>query len=343
MNFPLWRGWLGLGYLAFGASAWAGSPYESFEVGVRSSVVAGAVPHGGNYVLLSAQLIDSTYRLIKPVDEAALMARLVQALGEHGFHEANSERKADLLLTMQYGRGWLPNPYLTDRAVTTATSDAPIPGTSSAYLMQSREIRSDGHLMDKLATGFEARAQKAAYEKLYIHVVAWEYPADGNAKARMLWQTTMVVDDPDHRDLNVVVGKMLAAGAPYFGQETKEPEVEVQTPVADAQVQVGTPEVVGAPPPPTAVPAPPPPVVAPAEEPKTSFNLPAGEALTSLQAFIQQSGERIIYPVEQVLHVQTKAVTGEFTARAALGLMLEGSGLVADLDQKTGVFVIHKR
>ncbi len=330
-----------LGWLALAAPLWGANAFEPFEVGVRSSVVAGASPQGRNYILLSAQQIDSTYRLIKPVDEAALMARLVQVLGEHGFREASAERKPELLLTVQYGRGWLPNPFLQDNAVTTATNDAPVVGTGSIYLMPSREIRSDSHLMDKMTPGFEAKAQKAAYEKLFIHVVAWEYPTDGKAKARMIWQTTMVADDPDHRDLNLMAGKMLGVGAPYFGHGTKQPEVEVQTPDARAQVYVGAPEVVGSevkPAAPVSAPTPEP----PADVPTTSFNVPAGDALVSLQVFIQQSGERIIYPVEQVLHVRTRGVTGELTARAALDKMLEDSGLVADLDQKTGVFVIHR-
>ena len=54
----------------------------------------------------------------------------------------------------------------------------------------------------------------------------------------------MVVDDPEHRDLNAIAEKMLAAGAPYFGRELKEEEVDVYKPLPEGRVNVGTPEVV---------------------------------------------------------------------------------------------------
>ena len=60
----------------------------------------------------------------------------------------------------------------------------------------------------------------------------------------MLWKTIMVVDDPDHRDLNAIAEKMLEAGAPYFDKEIREPEATIFKPLPDAHVNVGTPEVV---------------------------------------------------------------------------------------------------
>jgi hypothetical protein len=54
----------------------------------------------------------------------------------------------------------------------------------------------------------------------------------------------MVVDDPDHRDLNASMAKMLEAGAPYFDKEPKGPEVDIYKPIPPGRVNVGTPEVV---------------------------------------------------------------------------------------------------
>ena len=101
-------------------------------------------------------------------------------------------------------------------------------------------------LVDEKSPGYEAKLQKASYEKLYLRVIAWEYPRQPKAKAKMLWKTTMVVDDPDHRDLNAIAQKMFEAGAPYFDREIRDPEVEVYQPLPDGRVNVGTPEVVPA-------------------------------------------------------------------------------------------------
>jgi len=79
-----------------------------------------------------------------------------------------------------------------------------------------------------------------------------------------------------------------------------------------------------------------------AEATKKSFDLPAGDAATTLKAFTQQSGEQIVYPVEQMRGVKTNAVTGELSARAALDLMLKDTGLVAVQDEKTGALAVRR-
>ena len=58
----------------------------------------------------------------------------------------------------------------------------------------------------------------------------------------------MIVDDPDHRDLNAIAAEMLAAGAPYFDKEIKEEEVDIYKPLPEGRVNVGAPEVVEPPP-----------------------------------------------------------------------------------------------
>jgi hypothetical protein len=60
----------------------------------------------------------------------------------------------------------------------------------------------------------------------------------------MLWKTIIVADDPDHRDLNVIAGQMLKAGAPYFDRDLKKPEIDIYQNMPAGKVNVGTPEVV---------------------------------------------------------------------------------------------------
>jgi iron complex outermembrane receptor protein len=79
-----------------------------------------------------------------------------------------------------------------------------------------------------------------------------------------------------------------------------------------------------------------------AEAPTKTYNLPAADAVKTLKAFSEQSGEQIVYPVEQVRGVQTNAVTGELSARAALDRMLDGTGLVVVQDEKTGALAVRK-
>ena len=55
--------------------------------------------------------------------------------------------------------------------------------------------------------------------------------------------TTMIVDDPDHRDLNEVAAEMLAAGAPHFDTQIEEEELDVNM-TREGRVNVGLPEVV---------------------------------------------------------------------------------------------------
>jgi len=78
------------------------------------------------------------------------------------------------------------------------------------------------------------------------------------------------------------------------------------------------------------------------ETPKKNYNLPAADAVASLKDFSEQSGEQIVYPVEQVRGVKTNAVRGEFTARAALDRMLDHTGLTAVQDEKTGALSVKR-
>src|SRR5688572_24995362 len=70
-----------------------------------------------------------------------------------------------------------------------------------------------------------------------------------------------------------------------------------------------------------------------ADDARRAYNLPAGDAIQTLKRFAQQAGREIVYPVDQVRGVQTKAVRGEFTALEAITRMLEGTTLGATEDQ----------
>ncbi|MBI2496878.1 MAG: hypothetical protein HYV75_02765, partial [Opitutae bacterium] len=79
-----------------------------------------------------------------------------------------------------------------------------------------------------------------------------------------------------------------------------------------------------------------------AEAAKKNFNLPAGDAAKTLKAFTQQSGEQIVYPVEQVRGVKTNPVAGELDARTALDRMLRDTGLTVVQDGKTGALAVRR-
>ncbi len=75
---------------------------------------------------------------------------------------------------------------------------------------------------------------------------------------------------------------------------------------------------------------------------KQNYDLPAGDAAKTLKLFSEQSGEQIVYPVEEVRGVKTNTVRGEFTAREALDAMLAHSGLVAVQDEGNGALAVKK-
>ncbi len=80
-----------------------------------------------------------------------------------------------------------------------------------------------------------------------------------------------------------------------------------------------------------------------AEEPKKNFNVPAGAAGQTLKQFASQAEREILFAPEVVAAVQTNAVHGELTPRAALDQMLADTGLVATQEPKTGAFAVRKK
>jgi len=258
---------------------------NQLEVDVRSNVVdtthlwskerpkmTGEGGHGKVYGVLTVDEVKSDRDLEKPVDEKYLANLLVQQLEANGFRQMAKGQRPDILLTVSYGRGELANPYIRDTgevggagsvpnagsghtAIPIGNSGAEIAASSGGFVSTNAPTQTitggmAQQLMDEKTPGFEAKLQKASFEKLYIRVTAWDYPnkqnyPDKRSTPRMLWKTIMVVDDPDNRDLNDVAAKMLEAGAPYFDKQPKDREVEVYKPLPNTRVNVGEPEVVG--------------------------------------------------------------------------------------------------
>jgi hypothetical protein len=87
--------------------------------------------------------------------------------------------------------------------------------------------------------------QAAQLEKLFIAVTAYQFPTTEKEKPRKLWKTLVLVDDPDNRDLNKVIGAMLDAAAGHYDSETKDGEVTIRAPIPEGTVVIGPMEVLG--------------------------------------------------------------------------------------------------
>ena len=238
---------------------------NQLEVDVRPTVVDKAAIYahatktpdeGGHsriYGILSVQEVKAADRLVRKVDENAIMELLSAELNKNGFQLYVPGTKPEIILTVSYGRGEVQNPYIKGTGemggnsdVGAATAGANLGGPSSND-SGATSVNINGafaqQLMDEKSPGFEAKLQKAAQEKLYIRVTAWAYPSDPKAKGKMLWKTIMVVDDPDHRDLNAIAQKMFEAGVPFFDKQIRDREATIYKPLPDGHVNVGAPEV----------------------------------------------------------------------------------------------------
>ena len=215
--------------------------------GRRAHELHAAVEHGKIYGLLLMQPVNSREPLVKPVDKEVILRELTRQLEAHGYHHVEPNHKPEILLTVIYGRSWLPNPYLTDNidVDNMGPEEKPFVQDSENPFAPKGFVINNPNLAANLSIpSVSIKATKAAYEKLFILVRAWRYPANPKDKPEVLWVTTMLVDDPDHRDLNVLAAKMLEAGAPYFDREIKGEEVDVYKPLPEGHVKLGTPEVV---------------------------------------------------------------------------------------------------
>ena len=75
---------------------------------------------------------------------------------------------------------------------------------------------------------------------------------------------------------------------------------------------------------------------------RRAYDVPAGDAASTLKQFSAQSGEQIVYPVAQVTGLKTNAVNGDLTAREALERMVAGTDLQVVQDEKTGALGLKR-
>lgn len=210
------------------------------EKGSKEAKANKPIEHGKIYGLLAVEEVKALEKLVKPIDEAKLVGEVRQELAKQGFQRVARGQRPQILLTIQYGRTQISNPYFGK-----TQSEEGVVGEGNRRTLTPGDIPAAYNLAK---AGGQAKAQKAEYEKLCIRITAWENSSDPKAKAKRLWNTLMIVDDPDHRDLNVLSAKMLAAGAPYFGKDVEEPELEFFGPLPEGSVKIGTPTVVETPP-----------------------------------------------------------------------------------------------
>ncbi len=225
---------------------------EPLEVGVRAKVlnpfpVEKIKPDdeprrtGKVYAIASVKPVPSERKLIKPVDGPSLRRLVELHLATQGFSERMYGEDPDIVITVDYGRGYLRNPYLLDSGRT--ASGAYGGSGAGAYPYGQADGPSltitggSRQLMSEKSAAYRARVAKAEYEKLFIQLTAWEKSSGGPVRGKQLWTTLMQVDDPDHRDLNRVAGEMLNAGAPFFGRVSQKPEVEVNPSLPDGGVR----------------------------------------------------------------------------------------------------------
>lgn len=72
------------------------------------------------------------------------------------------------------------------------------------------------------------------------------------------------------------------------------------------------------------------------------FRIPAGDATESLAAFTRQSSTPVIYIVEQVRGVRTRAVEGRLPPRAALEQLVANTDLMVVNDPRSGALMIKR-
>ena len=193
----------------------------------------GAIAHGKIYALAAINEVPSAEKLVKPVSKARLAQLLRAELAARGYTEITSAQRPDVVLTVLYGRGWLRNPYLKGAMQDEVSDSVP---TSTIML--------PGQALRQREFGFESKVQDAQQEKLFIRVTAWKYPETPQEKPANLWKTTMVVDDPANRDMNLVLREMLAAGADYFDRTMKREQVTVNPADRKGQVTLGPLEII---------------------------------------------------------------------------------------------------
>jgi outer membrane receptor for ferric coprogen and ferric-rhodotorulic acid len=83
-------------------------------------------------------------------------------------------------------------------------------------------------------------------------------------------------------------------------------------------------------------------VLTAAESAKSRFDIAEGDAAVTLRQLAQQARESVVYPIDLVRGVRTRAVRGAFTTREAAERMIAGTGLFVSQDAPTGALTIGR-
>ena len=215
---------------------------SQLRIAVRSEVErpfkgwskAPLVEHGKVYYILSIKEVPpvkglTQIPLVKPVDETQLRKTLMDELAKHDFREIASTETPEIILTVLYGRGYVENPYM-DNAISNGDGVVTVAG-----------IGSNGSVADSRSNIYQEKLQIANHEKLFIRITAWSYPDQilKKQKSKLLWKTTVLIDDPADRDLNQFINKMLAAASSFFDQPMKDKEQIVRDELPEGYVHWG--------------------------------------------------------------------------------------------------------
>lgn len=76
---------------------------------------------------------------------------------------------------------------------------------------------------------------------------------------------------------------------------------------------------------------------------RMSFDVPAGEAESTLRQFAEQSRRELVYPADALRGVHTNAVKGRFSPLEAINRMLADTGFVVVEDQRTAALAIRRK
>lgn len=235
---------------------------SDLEINIRTTVeVPLAKSPGGHptFSMLPAVEVAAAERLARPVTEQTLVAvyRMLQAkLEAQGYVGVAGQTRPEVLITIQYGRGFLPNPYTQGMTLSEgqqvggAVGDlAKGPGAGSDKMSgetgRTVMLRGPGNYLRRREADFEGKMQSANQEKLFFTITAWRFASmQKGAKRERHWSTTIIVDDPDNRDLNKIHEQMIAAGAEFFDRRTEREEAEISTRIRNGRVEIGTARVV---------------------------------------------------------------------------------------------------
>lgn len=250
--------------VTFGVAAWSAVRAQEPELtlNVRTTVELPVPPSLGahpTFAMAPAVEVAAAEQLARPVTDQTLLAvyrMLQEKLEAQGYAGVTGRTRPEILVTIQYGRGYLPNPYtlgmtVADGDATRGAADSLAKGPTAGADKMTGEtgrtvlLRGPMNYMRRRESGFEGRMQSANQEKLFFTIIAWNFASmrKGEKPVRY-WTTTVLVDDPDHRDLNQIHDQMIAAGAEFFNRKTDREEAEISTRIRNGRVEIGTPRVV---------------------------------------------------------------------------------------------------